>query len=80
MKYKWKRTPAERSVIFTGAVAGEGLDDINAKLGSMGSRPLPETSFAEINRIYVPYFKGDPTRLPAAIDHPPTRVQVRAAL
>lgn len=77
---KRKRTPAERSIIYGGALGRSTLAEIDARLAAVGGRPLKPSSDYEIRRIYVPYFEADMTRLGAAIEHPPTRVQVRAAL
>lgn len=80
MKIRRNRTHAERSIIFSGALGGSTLDDINARLASVGARPLPQTSYDELRRIYVPFFEADLRRLDEAIKRPPTRVEVRAAL
>lgn len=71
--YAWKRTEAERSIIYAGGLAGSSLAEINKRLAEIGARPMPETSYNDVRNVYVPYFLGDLRRLDAAIKHPPSR-------
>ena len=77
--YRRNRTEAERSVIFLGTIAGDTLAAIDDRLQSIGARPLPQSSYDELMRRYVPYFLADPARIRAAIVHPPTRSDLARA-
>lgn len=76
----WKRTEAERSIIFCGGLAGSSNAEIDARLAEVGARPLCATSYKDLVRVYVPYFLQDMSRLAAAIKHPPTRSEVSRAM
>lgn len=78
--YAWKRTEAERSIIYAGGLAGSTRKEINERLAEIGARELVETSYNDVMNIYVPYFLQDMRRLNDAIKHPPSRGQVCGAL
>lgn len=74
-----KRSPAERVIIYTTILEGQSLPTVNERLGQIGGRSLPASSYESIRRSYVPYFRGDMTRLARAVVSPPTWTQIAGA-
>jgi hypothetical protein len=66
-------TPAERAIIYAGAIGGLSLERVNELLASAQStspRSLPAVSYDWIKRSYVPRFATEPALLGECIEHP----------
>ncbi|XXT16681.1 hypothetical protein WME94_41270 [Sorangium sp. So ce429] len=75
-----RRTEAERAIIYAGVMGGLSNERVDALLRQVGGRPLAPGSYQWVKKQYVPYFRNDPSRLGAALEHPPTSGQVKDAL
>lgn len=75
-----RRTEAERAIIYAGVMGGLSNKGVDALLDQVGGRPLAPSSYQWVKKQYVPYFQNDPSRLGAAIEHPPTSGHVKEAL
>ena len=68
-----RRTPAQRAIIFAGALAGMNLQEINALLASANfPADVPQTTLDSIRKTYVPRWQADWSTLRADINGPAT--------
>lgn len=75
-----RRRPAERAIIYGGALAGLTREKINGLLGEVGARDVPESSYRSVRDHYLPYFKRQLVpRLAEAIESPPTWSDLKKA-
>jgi hypothetical protein len=67
-----KRTRDEREIIFLGALMGLSREAVNDKLAQYKYRPVPSSSFAMVEKKYVPALKKHPELYEKWLDNPPS--------
>lgn len=72
------RTPAERAIIYAAGLSNASLEELDALLVQVGARPMNPNSYSDLVKLYTPYFREEMARLKYAIEHPPTRDEVKA--